>query len=90
MLLFALTATLAGGCASSSSGSAAANVSPTDGAALVSALCAQCHPPDRVAVHKDRNGWTNTIARMESHGLQLTDQQRQTIIDYLTRRDGGS
>jgi len=91
MLPFALAAAMAGGCASSSSGAGAANVSPTDGAALVSALCTQCHPPDRVAsAHKDRNGWTATIARMEAHGLQVTDQQRQSIIDYLTKQDGGN
>jgi len=91
MLPFALTAALAGGCASSSSGGGASNVSPTDGAGLVSELCTHCYPAQRVdGAHKDRNGWTATIARMESHGLQVTDQQRQSIIDYLTKRDGGS
>ncbi|MDR3686484.1 MAG: hypothetical protein P4L93_05985 [Coriobacteriia bacterium] len=91
LLPLALAAALAGGCASGSSASAAASVPPTDGAGLVSVLCTQCHPPERVAsAHKDRNGWSATIARMEAHGLQVTDQQRQSIIDYLTKRDGGS
>jgi len=85
-----LAVVLGGGCASTSA-NGAANVSPTDGAGLVAALCSNCHPIQRVeAVHKDRNGWTGTIARMEDHGLQLTDQQRQSIIDYLVKRDGGS
>jgi len=90
MLPLALVAALAGGCASNSAGGAG-NVSPTDGAALVSVLCTRCHPAQRIdSAHKDRNGWTGTIARMQAHGLQLTDQQRTTIIDYLAKRDGGS
>jgi hypothetical protein len=91
VLPFVLTVALTGGCVLSSAGGGAANVSPTDGAGLVSALCTHCHPAERVdSAHKDRNGWTATIARMESHGLQVTDQQRQSIIGYLTKRDGGS
>jgi len=83
-----LVAALSAGCASSN---AAANISPTDGAGLVNAACGQCHPLDRVsAAHKDRSGWTASVARMRSHGLQLTDQQAAAVIDYLTKRDGGS
>jgi len=89
LTVLVIAAALAGGCASGSAG--VANVSPTDGAGLVSALCGQCHPIQRIeTARKDRNGWTAAVARMESHGLHVTDQQRQSIIDYLTKRDGGS
>ena len=66
-------------------------ISPNDGQALVSVACSHCHPIDRVnAARKTRAGWTATIARMRSHGLQVTTQQAQAIVDYLTKRDGGS
>ena len=84
----AVAATLVSACSSpSGTGSAL----PTDGGGLVNALCGRCHPVGRVAgAHHDRAGWTATIARMRSHGVKLTDQQAQTIVDYLTKRDGGS
>jgi hypothetical protein len=85
----ALAVAIVGGC-SGASGSAA-GVAPTDGAGLVSALCTRCHPATRFeAVQKDRNSWTRTVERMQEHGLTVSDQQKQSIIDYLTKRDGGS
>jgi cytochrome c553 len=77
---------LLGGCSSGSS-----TALPNDGAALVAAACTKCHPATRYeAVKKDRTGWTGTVTRMQTHGLQVTDAEKQTIIDYLTKRDGGS
>jgi hypothetical protein len=72
-------------------GSAGASVAPTDGAGLVNAMCGRCHPLQRVeAAHKNRDAWTATVERMRSHGVSLTDQQAASIVDYLTKRDGGS
>jgi hypothetical protein len=69
----------------------ASGISPTDGAGLVNALCHRCHPIQRVQVaRKSRDAWTATVNRMRSHGLVVTDQQAQSIINYLARRDDGS
>jgi hypothetical protein len=63
---------------------------PTDGAGLVSVVCTKCHPIQRVqAARKSRDGWTRTVTRMQTHGLKVTNAQKQTIIDYLAQRDGG-
>lgn len=85
VLSFAVAAALIGGCSQN-----AASL-PTDGAGLVSVLCAKCHQIARVdAAHKDRNGWASTVTRMQTHGLNVTQTQKQAIIDYLAQRDGGS
>lgn len=81
-----LVGALASGCGASSSGTGG-----TDGATIVDSICGRCHPLQRIQMARhDRAGWTATIARMRAHGAQLTDQQAQAVIDYLTKRDGGS
>ena len=78
---------LVSGCGSSPS----VGPSSASGASLVSATCGRCHPLSRVeGARHDRAGWTATIGRMRAHGAQLTDQQAQAVVDYLTKRDGGS
>lgn len=59
-----------------------------EGEALVSDKCSQCHSIDRVdTAVKDRAGWESTVSRMEKNGLELTDAERTTIIDWLAERD---
>jgi mono/diheme cytochrome c family protein len=78
-----LLAIVAGGCSSPASTNA-------DGKALVSELCGQCHPLERVkAAKKDQSGWTATVGRMRTHGLTVTEEQAASIIAYLTKRDAG-
>jgi cytochrome c5 len=82
----ACAAVLLAGCGASGSGSA----SSADGATLVSQVCSKCHPVSRVdGAKKDRSGWTATVDRMVTHGLQVSDAQKTAIVDYLTKRDGG-
>jgi cytochrome c5 len=74
------------GCAAKGSQTSTA----TDGATLVNQVCGQCHPVSRVdSAKKDRSGWTATVDRMMTHGLKVSDSQKTTIVDYLTKRDGG-
>lgn len=55
--------------------------------ALVESKCSQCHSLDQVwAAQKDASGWESTVRRMEANGLQLTDEERQRVIDYLASR----
>lgn len=51
---------------------------------LVESSCSQCHGLDQVwEAQKDAAGWDSTVRRMEANGLQLTDEERQRIVDYL-------
>ncbi|MBW6467872.1 MAG: hypothetical protein K0B85_01760 [Coriobacteriia bacterium] len=51
---------------------------------LVEAKCSGCHNLDRVwAVDQDRAGWEATVSRMEANGLQVSEDERAAIIEYL-------
>ncbi|HHJ98493.1 MAG TPA: hypothetical protein ENN10_00920 [Actinobacteria bacterium] len=57
----------------------------TDGPSLVQSRCDTCHSVDWVtsASSSARADWEGTVARMEVKGLQVTDEERATIIDHL-------
>lgn len=74
-------AACAGGTAPGQGGISAA---PLDGESIVDAKCTQCHDLTRVqTAKKDRSGWEDTVARMESNGLQVTPEEKSAVIDYL-------
>ena len=51
---------------------------------LVEAKCSGCHNLDRVwAASQDRGQWEATIRRMEANGLQVSEDERVAIIEYL-------
>ncbi len=51
---------------------------------LVETKCSGCHALSQVwAADYDRAGWEAAVARMEDRGLQVTPEERETIIDYL-------
>lgn len=55
--------------------------------ALVESKCSGCHALDRVwAASKDRAQWETTVRRMEANGLQVTEDERLTIITYLAEQ----
>ena len=75
------------GCGATGSGGTSTTM---DGKALVSEQCGRCHPVERVAgATKDQAGWTATVGRMRSNGLDVTDEQAAAIVKYLTERDAG-
>ncbi len=57
----------------------------TDGAALVESRCDTCHSVDWVTGASDaaRADWEGTVARMEAKGLQVTAEERATIVEHL-------
>lgn len=72
------------GCATGTGATSSTSSATTPAATLVAEKCVQCHGLDRVwAASKDRAGWTETLTRMQSHGLQVTDAEKGTILDYL-------
>ncbi len=54
------------------------------GKAIVTTRCVGCHEIGRVQNAKyDRDGWQMTIDRMVLTGAQLTDEQKELVVDYL-------
>jgi glucose dehydrogenase len=60
-----------------------------EGKELVQRVCSSCHSADMVVGHRQtRAGWASTIQRMAQHGASASDQQFDTIVDYLTKNFG--
>ena len=54
------------------------------GKAIVAVRCIGCHEIGRVNNAKyDREGWQMTVDRMVLTGAQLTDEQKELVVDYL-------
>ena len=55
--------------------------------ALVEQKCSLCHTTQRVYdVDVDAAEWNTIIDRMETNGLVITDDERATIVEYLSGR----
>jgi mono/diheme cytochrome c family protein len=86
LLLIVLAGTLLASCGSSSSPATTSSGGSSDGQTLMQTRCSVCHSVDRVtSAHKTADQWKTTADRMISHGAQLTPQEEQTLIDYLTQ-----
>jgi competence protein ComEA len=60
-----------------------------DGKDLVQKVCASCHSVGLITTHhQGRNEWTTTVQRMAEHGASATDEQFNTIVNYLTNNFG--
>lgn len=59
------------------------------GKSIVVAKCTQCHGAEMFAFsHKTADDWDQTITKMTSNGLVITDQEYDVIMDYLTKNLG--
>lgn len=59
-----------------------------EGRQLVEEKCSRCHSLDRVEqAQKAGDEWGATVDRMIGNGLQVTDEEQQAIVEYLTARD---
>lgn len=74
LLAFALA-----GCASSA-----------DGQTLVESKCTRCHDLATVeqSTNATREEWEQTVKLMETHGLQVTAEERAAMIDHLAAGGG--
>lgn len=60
---------------------------PNSPQALTDRRCSMCHSLDRVyEADFDRAGWQETMERMQSLGLVVTEEEFQTILDFLAER----
>jgi hypothetical protein len=56
---------------------------------LVEKTCSTCHSVDTIASRRQNRGeWTNTVQRMAQYGASATDEEFNTIVDYLTKNFG--
>lgn len=68
---------------------AQAELPPGTGKDLVVQLCGKCHSPELAASqHQNRQQWEGTISKMIGLGAQGTDDQFETIVQYLTKNFG--
>jgi competence protein ComEA len=53
------------------------------------ATCSKCHTPERIlAVRRTRTDWEGILEKMTKLGAQVTDENYETLMDYLLRRNG--
>lgn len=59
----------------------------SEGETLVQNKCSMCHTLDRVNdAEKNRAEWEQTVSRMETNGLVVTEEEKSLIIDHLATR----
>ena len=65
------------------------DMASSEGATLVQERCTTCHTAERIDnASKTAEGWAATVDRMISYGAQLSDSERQAVIDYLAATHG--
>jgi len=51
--------------------------------------CSVCHDLERVrARRRDKLGWEDLVDNMRSRGAEMTAEEREVIVDYLTAHYG--
>jgi cytochrome c5 len=57
----------------------------SEGDALIDAKCTGCHSRTRVdSAQKDREQWEATVERMIRAGADLTPEEQETIVEFLS------
>src|SRR4051812_7697761 len=52
-------------------------------------VCGKCHSPEQAAsLRQTRTGWEETISKMVNMGSEGTDQEYESILNYLTKTFG--
>ena len=80
---------VAGGAGSLVSRARADDLAPGPGADIVAHACAMCHQLDHVVqIHKSRSDWQSTVDLMATYGMQMSDEDKQKVVDYLSANYG--
>ena len=81
-----LIGTFLAACGTSGSSTTSSTGGNTDGLGLMQGRCSVCHSINRVtSAHKTTDEWKTTVDRMISHGAQLSSQEEQALVDYLSQ-----
>jgi hypothetical protein len=69
----------------------AQDLPPGPGADLLSRACQSCHGLDTVMSEKhDVDGWRSVVGSMINNGASLTDQEADTVANYLATNFGNA
>jgi hypothetical protein len=64
---------------------ATSELEPGPGADVVTRACTTCHAIDNILqIRKNRADWDSTVHLMRNYGMDLSDQDMQIVIDYLS------
>ena len=75
--------------ASSVASGAQQDAAKDPGAETFNAVCSKCHTPERIlAARRTSTQWEEVLEKMTKIGAQITDENYETIMDYLLRRYG--
>lgn len=56
------------------------------GRAETEKLCKQCHELARaISLRQDRNGWSETLAKMTAYGMKGSDKDTALVLEYLAK-----
>lgn len=59
-----------------------------DGSSLLKIRCARCHTTQSlIQIEKSKAEWVKALAKMESIGVQLDENEKNILIDYLAVAD---
>jgi hypothetical protein len=71
--------------APTASSTASLEVTALDGQSLIEIHCTQCHPSQSLGqTEKTRDEWEVTLEKMEIFGVNLDDNEKMYLLDYLT------
>jgi hypothetical protein len=63
-------------------------ISIRDGSTILENNCTQCHVvKSLLQIKKSRVGWEDALALMETMGVQLSETEKITLIDYLATNE---
>jgi cytochrome c5 len=62
----------------------AADKAANDGKILFENNCGECHNLDRPKSQKTKEEWKTTVFRMKQNGADITDDEANIIINYLS------
>ena len=72
-----------------SSGGAASELPEGKGKDVVADTCSECHSLGRIRAQRlDEEGWKNILREMTENGASIEQDDRATIIEYLSRNFG--
>lgn len=65
---------------------ASSTLPPGPGREVVLRVCSACHSPDIITTERhDAQGWAEVVQLMASRGANASEDEFNTIIDYLAR-----
>ena len=60
-----------------------------DGAALLEDRCSECHSANKAKQSpRSKSDWESTVTRMIQKGANLSDVEKQALVDYLAQTYG--